>query len=348
MAKGIRRTVEGTKRGKIKTRVGLDIGNHSIKIVELSGPTEKPSLVCFGLKKIVGSSQEAMAASIKSLAEELKISARDVIISVSGPSLIVRLISMPDMTNEELASAVRFETEKFIPFDINDCILDFQILKKETADKGNVDILLAAVKKDHVRQKIKVAQDAGFAVAAVDVDILATANAFLHSFPPSDKSRTFALVNIGASSTDLSIMLGDHPVFVREIAMGGNQLSEAVAKTTGLSPEQSEDLLLLPGDRLGEVAGYAKAAIGNLIDEVKLSFGYYENQSGRAVDEICVSGGGSRMAGLDEVFRETFGSNPRYWDPFQSLDKSSPSINNATLEKVRQSFCVAVGLALRG
>jgi type IV pilus assembly protein PilM len=340
--------VDGIKKGKSKSRVGLDIGNHSIKIVELSGTPEKPALTCFGLRKIIGSSQDAISTSIKSLAEELKISAKDVSIAVSGPSLIVRLISMPKMTDEELTSAVRFETEKFIPFDINDCILDFQILNKEAKDKGNVDILLAAVKKEHVLQKIKTVQEAGFAVKTVDVDILAMANAFLKNFPSLDKTKTFALVNIGASSTELSILLGNRPVFVREVAMGGNELSAAVAKKTGLNPEQSEELLLSPKERLGEVVGYAKASITNLIDEVRLSFGYHENQSGRAVDEIYISGGGSRMAGLEDGFHEAFGAKPRSWDPFQSFDKSSPSIDNEALEKVKQSFCVAVGLALRG
>jgi type IV pilus assembly protein PilM len=309
---------------------------------------EKPSLVTFGIKKIIGSSQDAIATSIKSLTEELGISAKDVSIAVSGPSLIVRLISMPKMTDEELTSAVRFETEKFIPFDINDCILDFQILNKEAKDKGSVDILLAAAKKEHVWQKIKTVQDAGFAVKTVDVDILAMANAFLKNFPSLDKTKNFALVNIGASSTELSILLGDRPVFVREVMMGGNELSAAIAKKTGLSPEQSEELLLSPKERLAEVVGCAKAAITNLIDEVRLSFGYHENQSGRAVDEIYISGGGSRMAGLEDGFHEAFGSKPRYWDPFQVLDKSSPHINAEVLEKTKHSFCVAVGLALRG
>lgn len=340
--------MDGIKKGKSKDRIGLDIGNHSIKIVELSGASEKPSLVTFGLKKIIGSSQDAIATSIKSLAEELRISVKDVSIAVSGPSLIVRLISMPKMTDDELASAVRFETEKFIPFDINDCILDFQILNKEAKDKGNVDILLAAAKKEHVWQKIKTVEEAGFTVRTVDVDILAIVNSFLKNFPSLDQSKTSALLNIGASSTELSILRGDRPVFVREIIMGSNELTAAVAKKTGLSPEQSEELMLSPKERLSEVVGYAKAAVSNLIDEVRLSFGYHENQSGRGVDEIYISGGGSRMAGLEDGFHEAFGSKPRYWDPFQSLDKSSPSIDNEALEKTKHSFCVAVGLALRG
>jgi type IV pilus assembly protein PilM len=339
---------QSKRPAKGKSRVGLDIGNHSIKVVQFSGPPEKPSLVSFGIKKIHGSSRDAVIASIKSLSEELKISAKEVNISVSGPSIIVRLISMPKMTDDELASAVRFETEKFIPFDINDCILDFQILSKEVKEKGNVDILLAAAKKDHVWQKIKMAEEAGFAVSKVDVDIFAIANAFLKSFPSHDQSKTFALLNIGASSTELSILCGDRPVFVREVAMGGNELSAAVAKKTGLSMEQSEELMLSPKDRLSEVLGHAKAATSNLIDEVRLSFGYHENQSGRSVDEIYVSGGGSIMAGLEGAFHEAFGSKPRYWDPFQSIDKTSPVIDIEALDKTKHSFCVAVGLAMRG
>ena len=339
--------VNGIKKGKSKNRVGLDIGNHSIKIVELSGIPEKGAVACFGLKKIMGSSQDAVVTSIKSLAEELRISAKDVNISVSGPSLIVRLISMPKMSDAELAGAVRFETEKFIPFDINDCILDFQILNREVKDKNNIDILLAAAKKEYVWQRIKTVEEAGFVVKTVDVDIFAIMNSFLKNSPSLDQSKTLALLNIGASSTDLSILRGSLPVFVREIAMGSNEFSAAIAKKTGLTQDQSEELKLAPREKLAEVVSCTKPVVTNLLDEVRLSFGYHENQSGRGVDEICISGGGAEMAGLEEAFQEAFGSKPRYWDPFQSLDKSSPAIDAAALDRVKNSFCVAVGLALR-
>jgi len=197
-------------------------------------------------------------------------------------------------------------------------------------------------------QKIKTVEESGFSVKTVDVDIFAVVNSFLKTFPSLDKQKTVALLNIGTISTELSILNGSRPVFVREVAMGGSELSAAVAKKTGLNMEQSEELLLSPKERREEVVGHAKGAMNNLLDEVRVSFGYYENQSGRGVDEICVSGGGSKMVGLEEAFHEAFGSKPRYWDPFESLDKSSPSIDNEALEKVKQSFCVAVGLALRG
>ena len=123
-------------------------------------------------------------------------------------------------------------------------------------------------------------------------------------------------------------------------------MTAAVAKKTGLGTEDSERLKLDPKDRAEDVAGCVKAAIAPIIEEVKLSFGYYENRSGRGVDDIYVSGGTAQMAGLEEAFQEAFGSKPRHWDPFGFLDR--PSVAGAApLEKAKGLFAVAVGLALR-
>ncbi|MBI4974982.1 MAG: pilus assembly protein PilM [Candidatus Omnitrophica bacterium] len=101
-----------------KNKAGLDIGSYAIKIVEISQGPEKATLVGLGSRKVRGLPKEALADSIKALAEEALVSAKDLNISVSGPSVIVRLISMPKMTSEDLKGAIRFEAEKFIPFDI--------------------------------------------------------------------------------------------------------------------------------------------------------------------------------------------------------------------------------------
>lgn len=336
----------GMRMGKQKSRVGLDIGSNSIKMVELSGQPDKPVLVSHGMKNLTGISKSLLPSSVKALADEIGISARDVSISVSGPSLIVRLISMPKMTDDELAGAVRFETEKFIPFDISDCILDFRILDKQAKDKASVDILLAAVKKEYVMQKVNAVEEAGLSVKTVDADLVAVINSFIANHPSQEQPKTAAILNIGASSTALSILQGGMPVFVREISAGGNDLSSMLAKKTGLSQELSEKLKLDPGEKSEEVAGHVKPALAAILDEVKLSFGYYENQSGRSVDEIYVSGGSAGLAGLEDAFHESFVSKPRYWDPFQFLDKSQAA-GAAGTDKVKNYFAVAVGLALR-
>jgi len=124
-------------------------------------------------------------------------------------------------------------------------------------------------------------------------------------------------------------------------------LNAAIAKKCSVGLEMSEELKILPKDKLSEVTSCAKAVLANLLDEVKLSFSYYENQSGRSVDEIFVSGGAANTVGLDEALQETFGSIPRRWNPFQFLETGSANIDINQMEKAKGSFAVAVGLALR-
>ena len=329
---------------KPKNKVGLDIGSHSIKILEVLPASDKPTLISFGSKKIQGLPRDAVSASIKSLAEELKISAKEFSISLSGPPLIARLISMPRMSSDELKSAVRFETEKLMPFDINECVLDFQVLAAQEK-ASNTDVLLAAVKRETVLQKMKLVQDAGFSVRVVDVDSFAVANAFIASFPALDQAKTFAVLNMGATMTNVSILRGSSLAVVRDITIGGNDFTAAISKKMGLSPQAAEELKVTFKDKAMDVTDCVRPVFTNLLDEIKLSFGYHENQSGRGIDEIYVSGGSADMAGLDDLFQDALGSKPRRWDPFQFL--RAPDIDTTALGSLKNSFGVAIGLALR-
>ena len=332
---------------KPKNRAGLDIGTSHIKMVEVSGALEKTSLVAFGIKKIQGSSKESIVDAIKALSEEVKISVKEFTISLSGPSLIARIISMPKMTDDELKNAVKFETEKFIPFDINECILDFHVQGDDVREKNNVDILLAAAKKDFVLQKVKIVEEAGFSVGVVDVDSFAITNAFLKNFTTEEPAKTVALLNIGAACTNLIILKNGLISFVRDVAIGTDAFNVAVSKKCGLPVEMPEGLKDLSSEKMGEVMVCAKAVLANLLDETKLSFGYHENQSGGNIDEVYISGGGSRFPALEEAFGETLGSKPNSWNPFQFMDIDPARINVDELVRVKDSFAVAAGLALR-
>lgn len=334
------------KRAKTKTRAGLDIGQYSVKIVELAGPADKPELISFGMRRLGAPSKEPTPQAIRSLVSELNISAKDVSISVSGPSLVVRLISMPKMNDDELASAIRFETEKFIPFDIEECVLDYQILAGHAADKSYTNILLAAAKREHVLQKIKTAEEAGFSVKTVDADIFAAINSFLRNMPSTEDQKTMALVNIGSQTTALGILRGGIPVFVREITMGSGDFVSAIAKKSAIDLDKAAELLISPGDKSAEVIGMTKGAVGALLDEIKLSFGYHENQSGRGIDEVYISGGGTGIVGLDDAFQDLFGLKVLRWNPLNFVSNASPGSPEA--EKMNSAYCVAVGLALRG
>jgi type IV pilus assembly protein PilM len=266
-------------------------------------------------------------------------------ISVSGPAVIERFISLPKMDEESLKSAIKFEAEKFIPFDINECVLDHKVLGKDERE-NKINVLLVAVKRDHLMSRIKITEEAGLEARVVDVDILAASNAFLKCFknPPE---KTMAVLNIGASFTNVSILRGESIFFARDLAIGGNDFNAAISRLLGIDEKSAEELKTNPNDRVQDVAGCVKPVLNSLFDEVKLSFSYYENQTGKGIDEIYVSGGSSNITGLAEAFSENFGSKPSAWNPMHFADISLQGPDKDVLEKSGNSFAVAMGLALR-
>ena len=328
-------------------RIGLDLGSHSVKMLEVSGTPEAPSLVSFGVKKLQGPSSDDATDAIRALAEELKVSAKECTISLAGPSLIARLISMPKMTDEELKNAAIFEIEKFIPFDVNDCVLDFNVHGADPREKNNLNILLAAAKRDFVLQKIKMVEDAGFTVNVIDVDSFAVTNAFLKNATQNENAKTVALLNIGATYTNLVILRAGLISSVRDVAIGTNDFNSIVSKKCGVEGDISDALKNIPADKTGEIMACAKAALGKLLDEAKLSFGYHENQFGGAIEEVYLSGGGAGFPAIEEAFSEALGSKPNKWNPFQFMGIDPAIINVDNIVKFKDSFAVAVGLALR-
>lgn len=328
---------------KPTSRVGLDIGAYAVKIVEISNSGDNAKLVGMGLGKVKERSREAISELIKSLLAESNISANDVAISVSGASVIVRLLSLPNMSETDLKGAIRFEAEKFIPFNMNDCIVDFQILRK--IDKENkLEILLAAAKKDYIEERVAIAEGAGLSVNAVCIDSFALTNCFVKNFPSFEKDRAIALVNIGSTFTNLSILKDNTIYFTRDVSIGGGDITALISKALNIDMASAEETKLLPKEKAVDMMSLAKPVLNNLSDEIRLSFSYYENQYGRNVDDIYISGGSRNFTGLEDHFQEVFGTRPKSWDPFQFLDKES---SRGVADDVKGSFAVALGLTLR-
>lgn len=298
---------------KARNRIGLDIGSSSVKMLEVSAAPDKLALVKIGFKKVSSAVRTELIEAIGSLAKDLNVSTKEANISVSGSSVTVRFISMPKMRDDELKGAIRFEAEKHIPFAIDDCIVDYNILRKNEKE-GKFEILLVAAKKEFILDRIAIVEESGFSVNLVDVDTFSAANAFLKNNSTVDPDKTFALLNIGAAYTNVGIVRGGVLCFARDIAMG------------------QED---------------AKGAANNLLDEIRLSFSYYENQSGKGVDEIYISGGNALFDDLERLVQETFESKPFFWDPLDFLDKADAQFDANLVDKMKGSFAVAAGLALR-
>ncbi len=232
--------------GKTKSLVGLDIGSSSVKAVELKKAKGGYELVSFGLEPLAqdtvvdGAIMDApsVAEKIVSIFDNQKIKSKDVATSVSGHSVIVKRVSMPLMTEEELFDRVQAEASQHIPFDIADVNLSYQLLE---ATENQMDVLLVAVKKDKILNHTNVLAQAGKTPVVVDIDAFALQNSFELNYEP-DASQVVALLNVGASVMNINIIRGWTPLFTRDVSVGGNQYTDALQKELDLSFEDAEKL----------------------------------------------------------------------------------------------------------
>jgi type IV pilus assembly protein PilM len=329
-----------------KGSVAFDIGSSSVKLLEIENAAGPAVLKHIGLKKIPNPSKEALVDTIRSLAEECRVCSKDVNIAVSGPSTIVRFVSMSKMKDDELKNAVKFEAEKYIPFPIDDCILDYQVLKKDDRE-NKAELLLVAVKKGVVMEKISVVEESGFSVNLIDADTFACANAYSRNCAKSDADKTAAVLDIGASVTNVSVLAQGILRFSRDIAIGGSDFTSAISKGLNVDAAAAEKMKISPSGSPQNAGGAMKNTMNNLVDEVRLSLSYYENQSGAGVDGIHICGGGAILTGLADAFEEGLGAKPSAWDPLGFIDMSGVPEESRVPKEMHRFFAVAAGLVLR-
>src|SRR5438132_5990967 len=207
-----------------------------------------------------------VVTAIKELASEQKLKNKNVALSISGTSVIVKKISLPPMSAQELDKQIKFEAEQYIPFDINDVYLDFHIFSQEeqsSAAQGEMEVLLVATKKDKLNDYANAVREAGLTPKVVDVDAFAIENMYCANYEVSPGELT-ALVNIGASVMNINILKGGISVFTRDITVGGNRYSERIQQDLGLSPEDAESA------KKGKFPGANEAALNDAITAVDM------------------------------------------------------------------------------
>ena len=331
--------------------IGLDIGAYSIKGIEVQKKDKVNALVNFKVQGRSGEGDEkdSLAAAIKKFFREANFSGKDVNISVSGHLVIVRFVELPRMSEDELKNAVRFEVEKYIPFSIDEAILDYQATVTNPQSK-NVAIIFAAVKNNFVKHHIDTVQQAGFTVKGVDVDGIALTNAFLSAYPAQkeeNKDKAVALLNVGDGFLNVSIAWQGIPYVVRDIKGAGGELTEEISKTLGVGKEEAYQLKHNPpSDKKDAITNAIKPALSKMTKEISLSFGYFENQFAKEVEKIYLSGGSSGLFGLKEFLSESFDVQVEDWDPLNSI-KLNENISTESLKEAKASLGVAVGLAIR-
>jgi type IV pilus assembly protein PilM len=334
---------------KIKNRLtketysfGLDIGTSAIKLVKLKFSKDIIELCNFELAQTEIDLEQLIKKIVQSQ------NAYRVNIAVSGPATIIRYISFPKMNNDELKKSLRFEAQKYIPFPITELNLDSYILK-ENLPENKMFLLLAAVKSEFMNQRLKLMESCGLKINVFDIDSIALINAFNFNYPQEDasKQKTTALLNIGASLSNLNVLEGDVPHLSRDIQIAGIKFTQKLVDVMGLDFKSAENLKLNPeSDKADKITKAIESVLANLAAEIRTSFDYYESQSSSTVAKIFLSGGGSLFPGLKDMLAGLLGIEVEYWDPLKKISISE-SLIPEKLKLLSPQLAVAIGLALR-
>jgi type IV pilus assembly protein PilM len=337
-----------TMLNRTRRLIGLDIGSNCVKAVEFTLGGQDLVLTGYGQAEMVseGSKADAVVQACRGF------HTKRVVSSVSGKSVIVRFLNIPKTPDDNLMNVIRVEADKYIPFDVAEVSLDAQRMPDAGAEGTDMRVLLVAVKRAMIDEQVQLLQGVGLQPEIVDVDSFALGNAFelrsRMSPQVEEGEKTVALVDVGANKTNVSIMRGNVPFFIREIYLGGDDLTTAISKRLGIELHSAENLKREPGENADQLREAAMSSIEDLGNEIHLSLDYFENQFDKPVDEVFLSGGASRLKFLGEAFEKIFEKRTRSWDPTENLRiDEGGGVDQMKLRENASQMAIAVGLGAR-
>ncbi len=342
--------------------IGIDIGSHSIKLVQLKRMSRGYQLLHFGIMPLAPDSivdgvimdAGSVVESLRNLVQMEKIKSKEVATAISGQSVIVKKIRVPRMNEKELAENIQWEAEQHIPFEISDVNIDFQIMSPFEAPDGNtggqIDVILIAAKKSKVDDYANIILEAGLQPVVIDTNVFAIENEY--EINNDIENRNIALVDIGASTMSINILKGNVTLFQRDIAIGGHRYTSALQKEFGIKYEQAEALKM--GVGFTETRGKEKvlslmAVISEEIsEEIQRSLEFFRSTTAEEViNKIVVSGGCARIKGLDRFLSDRLGVPVEIADPFHRIQYSERVFDPEYLHDMAPIAAVSVGLAMR-
>jgi type IV pilus assembly protein PilM len=344
-----------------RNALGLDIGTSSIKLVQLKESKKGIQLASFSMAPLPSEAivdgavmnSGAVVDTIQAMVAAQKLKNRQCAISISGHSVIIKKISLPAMTPEELDESIKWEAEQYIPFDVNDVYIDYQILQTRP-EQGQMDVLLVAAKKEMVDEYANVVREAGLEPVVVGIDCLTIQQCFElnYGYPPGE---TIVLINTGASTININVVANGITTFTRDIAMGGNQFTEEIQKQLNVSYDEAEAYKL--GGERGvdadsvvpqEVERVVSAVSEQMASEIHRSLDFYMATSSEGrISRIYLSGGSAKIPALGRTLENRIGVACELVDPFRGVQVDPKLFNLDYINQVRPLAAVVVGLGLR-
>jgi type IV pilus assembly protein PilM len=346
-------------KSNAKNLVGLDIGSNSIKAVELQKKGNTYHLVNLGFENLLpdtvvdGQIMELNNVSnvITSIFTEHQIKTSRVAAGVSGHSVIVKNIVLPQMTADELHESFSWHAEEHIPFDISEVNLDYHVTGSSAE---TLNVLMAACKSDKIANVKQAIQLAGKQPTVIDVDTFALQNCYELNYQPN-AGEVVALLNIGASTMNINILNGTRSVFARDASVGGSQYTSLLQKELGLTFEQAEAVKrgypLPDGIAARPIQPIIETVSDILALEIRKTMDFYRataEESEESIQKILIAGGSSKLPGLPEYLAKRFEIPVELFDPFRQIQVDDRKFDPDYMKEIVPVMAIAVGLALRG
>jgi type IV pilus assembly protein PilM len=347
---------------KPKKVVGLDIGSFSLKLIELrpkkKGKEVSYELVSLGYEPVPYQSivegsimdSTAVADAIQHIFIESKTKTNNMSFGVSGSSVIVKRIEVQRLNPNEMHEHILWEARPHIPFTPEEVNIDYEILESADVPPDRVAVVLAATKKEKLNDYLNVIAIANKNPDIVDLESFAILNSVLINYEMYH-DRTIAIINIGASITNVIIAKSGNPVFVRDIAFGGNQFTDLIQKELNLKYEKAE--AVKKGRQVEGVSPAAVKPVINLIfnelkSEIRKTFEFYRsNTTEGRIDNILLSGGTSNLDTIIDFFSQEFDIPVEIVNPFNNVEINEKKFDLDFVKDMAPVFNVAMGLALR-
>jgi type IV pilus assembly protein PilM len=343
--------------GKKNHLVGLDIGSRSIKAGEVVEAKKGLTLKKFGMIDIppgaiedgVVNDPESVAEAIRQLFKTYNIKEQNVAVSIGGYSVIVKKINVQNMPEEQLQETIQFEAEQYIPFDIADVNLDFQILGESDHNPNQMSVFLVAAKKEMVNDYINLVNMAGLNPCIIDVEAFALQNIFEMSYDAQEEN--IALIDIGASKTSLNILRGMSSVFMRDVALGCIQINQKIVSLVGCSIEEAEQLK--QGEQQDKLAtedlkNIVSTVVNDWCTEIRRALDFfYSTYPDDQITRIILSGGGANIGEFRQRLGAETSAHVEIINPFQNLTIDDDAFDAAYIQQIAPQAAICMGLAIR-
>ncbi len=339
-----------------KRTVGLDVGSHTIKCVHLEkrgfnrvqllqAEAVEISPVNHSLEGENGTS--AKIGAIKRIRESIASHRAKIVTSVGGVATAIRQVELPKMSAKEMSSSINLWARNYIPFDIKEVQIDYQVLGFDRSSR-KIRLILVAVIKGHVQEHIEMLHQANITPVLVDVNPLAVMNAFLFNEEVGE-DECISVLDVGGRNTTLCIYSETGQYFVRNLMISGNDFTRDIQRNLVLPYDEAERYKRgeMPSPKGGGASGslveIIRPSLDALLKEVRRSLTYYENQTRtKGFSQIVLTGGSAQIEGFAEYLEEDLGLPVRVLDPFKRIES-----RNVSLPGPASQFALAVGLALR-